>query len=806
MPKRPQSKTPSVRRPAPRARAAASKRTASSPRALAPRLAADPKRRAASPRPAPEACPNDPRVTPELVREHGLTPQEYRTVVKILGRTPTYTELGIFSVMWSEHCSYKNSRPVLKLFPTTSPGVIQGPGENAGVMDLGDGRAVCFKVESHNHPSAIEPYQGAATGVGGILRDIFTMGARPVACLDSLRFGKLSHAKVRHLFAGVVSGIAGYGNCIGVPTIGGETLFDDSYRENPLVNVMAVGFLKHEHLALARAAGVGNRVFYIGATTGRDGIHGATFASAELSEEASEKRSAVQVADPFMEKQLLEATLELVRGEHLIAIQDMGAAGLTCSTSEMAARGNVGIEIELDAVPQRETGMVPYEIMLSESQERMLLVAKPGHEPRVHAILKKWGLHSADIGRVTDDGLVRVKHHGRVVAEIPAGALADTDYPGYPTYHRPARRPRYLDRVQRLSARALAGGPAPAAALLKLLAGPNLCSKRWVWEQYDHMVRTNTVLLPGAGAAVLRLKHTRKAVAVSMDGNGRYVYLDPRAGGRLTVAEAARNVAVTGAKPLGVTDCLNFGNPMDPEVFWQFREAVTGMAEACRALNLPVTGGNVSFYNESPQGSVDPTPVVGVVGVLEDQDRLVTPWFKQAGDIVALLGTPTADERGGSTWLYELKGIKAGRPPELDLKREADLQNVLVAAAREGWLRSAQDCSDGGLAVAAAECTFLGRTCGGALLGAELDLASDLAPAALLFSETASRVLISVPPADWDAVQELCARLEVPCAELGRTGGGALRLARRGGTMLALDVERLYAAWKGGLDPYVQAG
>ncbi len=762
--------------------------------------------RAAAPGPRRAAAravslPGDPPLTPERVREHGLTKKEYRTLQAILGRRPTYTELGIFSVMWSEHCSYKNSRPVLRNFPTRGKAVLQGPGENAGVVDIGDGRAVCFKVESHNHPSAIEPYQGAATGVGGILRDIFTMGARPVACLDSLRFGRLSHPPVRHLFTGVVAGIAGYGNCIGVPTVGGEVAFDDSYRENCLVNVMALGFLKHEHLVRGRAAGLGNRVIYIGATTGRDGIHGATFASEELSPEAEEKRSAVQVADPFMEKLLLEATLELVRGGHLVGIQDMGAAGLTCSTSEMAARGGVGIEIELDRVPQRETGMSPYEIMLSESQERMLLVARRGHEPAVHRILKKWGLHSADIGRVTGDKLLRVKQHGRLVAAIPVGALADTKFPGYPTYTRPARRPAYLDRTGRIPRRALAPVP-PERALRKLLASPNLCSKRYVWEQYDHMVRTNTVLLPGAGAAVLRIKQTSKAVAVSLDGNGRYTWLDPRLGGRIAVAEAARNVAVCGARPLGLTDCLNFGNPMDPEVFWQFKQAVLGMAEACRALEIPVTGGNVSFYNESPSGAVDPTPVVGVVGLLNEQDRLVTPWFKSPGDVIVLLGE-TFDELGGSAWLYELKGVKAGRPPALHLERERALQTVLADAADQGWLRSAQDCSEGGLAVAAAECTFLGRTAGQGLAGAELNLFSGLESTSLLFSESQSRVLVSLAAAHLGEFSELCRRRRVPFQEVGRVGGNFLMIFQAGKPVLSENVQSIYAAWKGGLNPYV---
>ncbi|MEW6516665.1 MAG: phosphoribosylformylglycinamidine synthase subunit PurL [candidate division FCPU426 bacterium] len=760
------------------------------------------KTKTASQGPAP--LPHDPAITPQVVKEHGLTPREYATIQKILGRTPTYTELGMFSVMWSEHCSYKNSRPVLKLFPTTGPRVIQGPGENAGVLDVGDGRAVCFKVESHNHPSAIEPYQGAATGVGGILRDVFTMGARPVACLDSLRFGRLRHAKARHLFAGVVSGIAGYGNCIGVPTVGGEVAFDDTYLDNCLVNVMAVGFMKREELALGRATGVGNRVFYIGATTGRDGIHGATFASDELSAEAEERRSAVQVADPFMEKLLLEATLELIRGKHLVGIQDMGAAGLTCSTSEMAARGRTGIEIDVAAVPQREEGMVPYEILLSESQERMLLVARPGHEAKVRQILKKWNLHAADIGRVTSDGVVRVRHHGRLVAEVPAGALADTKYPGYPTYIRPTRRPKYLDRAQRLPAAALRPKHRPAAALSHLLASPNLCSKRYVWEQYDHMVRTNTVLLPGAGAAVLRMKHTDKAVAVSTDGNSRYVYLDPRMGGRIAVAEASRNVAVTGAEPIGVTDCLNFGNPMDPEIFWQFKQAVTGMAETCRALNLPVTGGNVSFYNESPSGAVDPAPVVGVVGLLEHLDLMVTPWFKSEGDLVVVLGA-TYDELGGSAWLYECQGVKAGKPPKLDLRREAALQKVLVAAARKKWLRSAQDCSEGGLAVALAESTFLGQPLGHPGLGAEVQCAEPLHYFSLLFSESQSRAVVSIAPPDWPKLKSLCQQHQVPCRQAGTVGGDQLLVRNcRGEKILRESVRALYRAWEGGLKPYVQ--
>jgi phosphoribosylformylglycinamidine synthase subunit PurL len=750
----------------------------------------------------PEACAGDREITPAIVKEHGLTPKEYATIQGILGRTPSYTELGMFSVMWSEHCSYKNSRPILKQFPTKGPRVIQGPGENAGVMDIGDGRAICFKVESHNHPSAIEPYQGAATGVGGILRDIFTMGARPVACLNSLRFGKLNHAKARHIFTGVVEGIAGYGNCIGVPTIGGEVIFDDTYLDNCLVNVMAVGYMKHEELALGRATGVGNRVFYIGSTTGRDGIHGATFASDELSDAAEERKSAVQVADPFMEKLLLEATLELIRGKHLVGIQDMGAAGLTCSTSEMAARGMTGIEVDLEKVPQRETHMVPYEIMLSESQERMLLVAKKGHEKKVEQILTKWNLYAANIGKVTKDRKVRIKHYGKLVAEIPAGALADTDYPGYPTYIRPTRKPAYLEKTKTIPKKALQVTETPSQTLHALLASPNLCSKRYVWEQYDHMVRTNTVLLPGAGAAVLRIKHTKKAVSISTDGNGRFTYLDPHMGGRIAVAEAARNVAVTGAQPLGVTDCLNFGNPMDPEIFWQFKHVVRGMAEVCRALKTPVTGGNVSFYNESPAGAVDPTPVVGVVGLMEDQDQLVTPWFKAEGDCVIQLGK-TWNEMGGSAWLYERKGVKAGKPPELNLQREAALQKVLVAAARQKILQSAQDCSEGGLAVAIAEKAFLGMAHGQAGLGAELHFESQLSDVSLLFSESQSRAIVTVAPENMSALRALCQKHKVPYTDIGTVVSDRLTIMHKGRLVLKESAKQLYKVWEGGLKHYV---
>ncbi len=668
-----------------------------------------------------------------LLERHGLKPDEYDRIVAALGREPSLTELGIFSVMWSEHCSYKSSRVHLRTLPTQGPRVLQGPGENAGAVDIGDGLAAVFKIESHNHPSFIEPYQGAATGVGGIIRDIFTMGARPVALMNSLRFGPMDGphgARTRRIVEGVVAGIAGYGNSIGIATVGGEIAFEESYTGNPLVNVFCLGLAHADALVKGRADGVGNPVYYVGAGTGRDGIHGATMASAEFDDKSAEKRPAVQVGDPFMEKLLLEACLELMKGDALIGVQDMGAAGLTCATSEMGARSGSGIEIDVMHVPQRETGMSPYEIMLSESQERMLLVVKKGREHEVEEIFEKWDLHAAHVGFVTDDGLLRVKSHGTVVAEIPNTALVDDA----PVYHRPMARPAYLDEVQRFDPASLPKVD-PKDALFRLLSAPTVASKRWVYRQYDHMVRTNTIVLNGMGAGVIRVKGTARALAMSVDGNGRYCYLDPRQGAMLAVAEAARNVACAGGQPIGATNCLNFGNPERPEIMWQLAEAVQGIGEACRALDLPITGGNVSLYNETDGNAIYPTPVLGVVGLIEDATRTVARAFRGRGEAILLLGE-TLDELGGSEFLKTVHGQVKGRPPRLDLGREQALIGLLVRAAASGLLRSAHDCSDGGLAVTLAECTF--DTDG---VGCDVDLPEVAGRVdAALFSESASRV------------------------------------------------------------------
>src|SRR5580765_2122649 len=668
---------------------------------------------------------------------HGLTQEEYQRIVDALKREPTLTELGIFSVMWSEHCSYKSSRVHLKTLPTTGERVLQGPGENAGAVDIGDGLAAVFKIESHNHPSFIEPYQGAATGVGGIIRDIFTMGARPIALLNSLRFGALADPLVRRTFSGVVAGIAGYGNSIGIPTVGGEVAFDESYTGNPLVNVFCLGIAAHEDIIKGVASGVGNPVYYVGAKTGRDGIHGATMASAEFDERSAEKRPAVQVGDPFMEKLLLEACLEVMKTDALVGIQDMGAAGLTCSTTEMGSRGGAGVEIDVARVPQRETGMTPYEIMLSESQERMLLVVKRGREAEVEKIFDKWDLHAVHIGDVTADGRLRVKNRGQVVAEIPNRALTDEA----PVYHRPMETPGYLADVQRLDLDAVAADstmPAAADALMMLLSAPNIASKEWAYRQYDHMVQTNTVNLPGFGAGVVRIKGTDRALAMSVDGNGRYCYLDPKRGAMLAVAEAARNVACAGAKPLAATNCLNFGNPERPAIMWQFGQAVEGIGAACRALGVPITGGNVSLYNETDGRAVYPTPVIGVVGLLDHADRVVSSRFKESGDVVVLFGEGRS-ELGGSEYLKVVYDLVQGVPPALDLERERGLQELVVALAEERLIRSAHDCSDGGLAVTLAECCF-----DSAGIGADVSIdrlavarAESVNRAAALFGESA---------------------------------------------------------------------
>ena len=730
------------------------------------------------------------------LERHGLSADEYDRIVLALRREPTLTELGIFSVMWSEHCSYKSSRVHLRKLPTTGPRVLQGPGENAGAVDIGDGLAAVFKIESHNHPSFIEPYQGAATGVGGIIRDIFTMGARPIALMNSLRFGRLDSPHVRRNMEGVVAGIAGYGNSIGIPTVGGEIAFEDCYAGNPLVNVFCLGLAKADEIVKGVAKGTGNPVYYVGAKTGRDGIHGATMASAEFDESSADKRPAVQVGDPFMEKLLLEACLEVMRTDALVGIQDMGAAGLTCSTCEMGSRGGAGIDIDVSRVPQRETGMTPYDIMLSESQERMLLVVKRGREREVEEIFEKWDLHAAHIGEVTDDGLMRVRERGQVVAEIPTAALTDAA----PVYTRSMERPSYLDRVQTLK---LPECPAVAddAALRALLASPVIANKRWVYRQYDHMVRTNTLVLPGAGAGVVRVKGTERALALSVDGNGRYCYLDPYRGAMLAVAEAARNVACAGAEPIGATNCLNFGNPERPEIMWQFGRAVEGIAAACAALDIPITGGNVSLYNETDGKAIYPTPILGVVGLIENARATVGRAFKAAGDAVVLLGS-TRHELGGSEYVKVVYDATAGLPPEVDLQAEKALHGLLVAAARDGLVRSAHDCAEGGIAVTLAECTF-----GTGGIGLKVDLPAVETGAiwrstATLFSESASRVVVSAAAKDVSALLARAAELGVPATHIGTTEPGRIIVSINGQTAIDMPVAEAEVVWDSALETY----
>jgi phosphoribosylformylglycinamidine synthase subunit PurL len=751
-----------------------------------------------------------------VLERHGLTRDEYGRIVQFLGRAPNITELGIFSVMWSEHCSYKSSRVHLKTLPTDGPQVLQGPGENAGAIDIGDGLAAVFKIESHNHPSFIEPYQGAATGVGGIIRDIFTMGARPIALLNSLRFGPLDAPGTRRLLEGVVAGIAGYGNSIGIPTVGGEIAFEPAYAGNPLVNVFCLGIARRSDIVKGVASGAGNSVYYVGAKTGRDGIHGATMASAEFDDKSAEKRPAVQVGDPFMEKLLLEACLEVMKSDALIGIQDMGAAGLTCSSTEMGSRGGAGIEIDVAQVPQRETGMTPYEIMLSESQERMLLVVKRGREGDVERVFDKWDLHAVRVGEVTNDGMLRVKQAGSVVAEIPNRALTDEA----PVYHRAMREPDYLHEVQRLDLDGLAshlvasrlhaeGATAtvqpgdPNAVLLSLLASPTIGSKRWVYRQYDHMVRTNTINLPGFGAGVVRIKGTSRALALSVDGNGRYCYLDPYRGAMLAVAEAARNVACAGARPLGATNCLNFGNPERPAIMWQFAKAVEGIGAACRALNVPITGGNVSLYNETDGKAIYPTPVIGVVGLLEHADRVLGRRFRRAGDEVVLLGEGRG-ELGGSEYLKVEHGMVRGLPPALNLDVERSLQDLLVALATEGLIESAHDCSDGGLAVTLAECCFDTGAIGADVSISRTGISKNetLNTAAALFGESSSRVIVSARPGHVATVLERAAAGNVPARVIGRVGGDALRIAIDGQLAIEVAVAEAERAWTSAIEHY----
>jgi len=729
----------------------------------------------------------EPRVDEQTALGHGLSSEEYRRIVDIMGRLPTFTELGIFSVLWSEHCSYKNSKPLLRLFPTQAPQVLQGPGENAGILDIGDGLAVAMKVESHNHPSAIEPYQGAATGIGGILRDIFTMGARPIALMDPLYFGELDDPQVRHLFSGVVSGIADYGNCVGIPTVGGHVYFDRAYTTNPLVNVLCLGLVEHGKIVRGLAQGKDNLILAVGAATGRDGIHGATFASEELSEKSQSKRPSVQIGDPFTKKLLLEATLELIESGLALGIQDMGAAGLTSSTIEMASRGKSGIELDVSRVPLRETGMTPYEIMLSESQERMVVVAPPENEAKIKAIFDKWELNCAVIGKVTDDGRVRVKWGEEVYADIPIRALVEEA----PEYQREAREPAYLKEAWDFDPLSLAEPRDYNRALLSLMSAPTIASKRWVYQQYDHQVRTNTVVLPGSDAAVLRIRGSRKAVAISTDGNGRYVYLEPFTGGAIAVAEAARNLACAGARPLGLTNCLNFGNPYKPEVFYQMKRAVEGMARACRVLEVPVISGNVSLYNESQTHSVYPTPLVGMLGLINDVEKAVTQWFKNAGDEIFLVGAIYArPEIGGSEYLKAIHGRVAGRSPDIDLEREKALHQFLVRAAQAGWLKSAHDCSEGGLACCLAECCLSHSE--GSGLGACLDL--DRLPGRpdfMLFGEHQSRAVISAEGRDRNQILDLAAESGLDILRLGTVGGRDFVIQG----LIELPLDQLESAW-----------
>ncbi len=704
----------------------------------------------------------DPEITPALVAEHGITEVEYGRLVNMLGRTPTFTELGVVSALWSEHCSYKHSRPLLKTLPTTAPWVLQGPGENAGVISVGDGLAVAFKIESHNHPSAVEPYQGAATGVGGILRDVFTMGARPIALLNSLRFGPLSSNRVRWLFAGVVRGIGDYGNCIGVPTVGGEVVFDPSYEGNPLVNAMCVGLMREDELIRAVASGVGNPIMAVGARTGRDGIHGASFASEDLSAESEAKRPMVQVGDPFTEKLLLEASLELIRSGHIVAIQDMGAAGLTSSSAEMAERGDVGVTIDVTKVPVRETGMTPYEILLSESQERMLVVAKQGQEDAVRAILAKWDLEAAVIGEVIAEPVYRVTEGDTIVAEFPGSRLV-TECPQYTIDGKESAALAAARAKNALDVEPLDEERDHAWTLERLLSSPTIASKAWVWRQYDSTVRTSTVRGPGSDAAVVRLRGTDKAIALCIDGNGRHVALSPRNGGRAAVCEAARNVACSGARPMAITNNLNFGNPKKPEVYFQLSEAIAGMGEACRVLETPVTGGNVSLYNENPQGAIHPTPTIGMVGLIESMSHVTPSAFQQVGDTIVLLGEPT-DELGASEYLLTIHGLTIGAPPLCDPAAERRLIDAVLESIRAGAVRSAHDCSDGGLAVALAEAAIVERD---ATFGFSVDLSpwASLPHRALLFGEAHGRVVLS--SARPDDVLAIATKHGVPARVIG---------------------------------------
>jgi phosphoribosylformylglycinamidine synthase II len=742
---------------------------------------------------------SEPAITPELIRSHGLTDEEFNRIIELLGREPSYTELGVFSVMWSEHCSYKSSRVHLRRLPTKGECVLQGPGENAGVVDIGGGLAAAFKIESHNHPSFIEPYQGAATGVGGILRDVFTMGARPLAAMNSLHFGPLTAsedasdeqrataARNRSIMAGVVKGIGDYGNAFGVPTIGGEVRFGECYSRNPLVNAFTLGIMRKEQIFYGRAAGVGNPVIYVGAKTGRDGIHGATMASEEFGEEAQSKRPTVQVGDPFLEKLLLEACLEAMRAGAIVGIQDMGAAGLTSSSCEMGSRAGNGVEIDIELVPQRETGMTPYEIMLSESQERMLIVAAKGREREVLDIFKKWELDAVVIGQVTEDGHLRVKKSGRIVADIPNSALTDEA----PVYHRPIKQPETAPPIE--VGQVEASGAELDPTFMRIIGHPTIASKEWVYRQYDHMVRTNTVVLPGSDAAVIRVKEKRRGLAMTLDSNARYCKVDPRAGARLVVAEACRNLVVSGARPLALTNCLNFGSPERPEVMWQFSEVVDGMAEACEVFGTPVTGGNVSFYNETDGRGIHPTPVIGMVGIVEDARHIVTQWFKGDDRAIILLGE-TSNDLGASEYAVAMLGGIEGRVPHLDLELERRVQEACLKIIQAGLIESAHDCSDGGLAVTIAESCFSSYRRDA--VGCDVNLEGDLPAAALLFAETPSRIVLSAVQGNVAQILKLAREHIVAAKVIGRTTGERLKIDLNGERVIDRRVAEVESAWR----------
>ncbi len=722
----------------------------------------------------------------QIYKQMGVSDSEYELICGFLGRKPNYTEIGVFSVMWSEHCAYKNSKPLLRRFPTTGPRVLMGPGEGAGIVDIGDNQAVVFKIESHNHPSAVEPFQGAATGVGGIIRDIFSMGARPVAVLNSLRFGKLESERVKYLFEHVVSGIAGYGNCIGIPTVGGEVMFDESYDGNPLVNAMCVGLIDHDKIQRGVAKGVGNPVFYVGPPTGRDGIHGATFASEELTEESEARRTAVQVGDPFMEKLVMESCLELIDSGIVLGIQDMGAAGLTCSSAEMASKAGNGLELYLDQVPQREDGMTAYEMMLSESQERMLFVVEPKDEAQAMEIFERWGVICAKVGKVTDDGRLKLLHHGEVVGDMPVHALVDE----CPIYDKPSSVPAYYEQQAHVDTNRYDEVTDLSGALKSILASPTVASKAWVYDQYDYMVRTSTAVRPGSDAAVITIRGTRKALAMTTDCNGRYVYLDPEVGGKIAVSEAARNIVCSGAEPLAITDNLNFGSPEKPDIFWQMEKSVDGMAEACRVLDTPVIGGNVSLYNENTRGAIYPTPVVGMVGLIHDTDHITTQGFKNEGDVIFVLGDTFA-ELGGSEFQKVIHQVTEGRPPALDLDIEKKLLGSVLSAIQSGLVQSAHDLSEGGLSVALAESCISGK------LGASVALNSDnLRHDLLLFSESQSRILLSATPEQADALESHIQSQGVPVRRIGQVQGTELQIQVDGKQVLAEQVNNLRQVWE----------